>query len=251
MSNTTLGAFSIFLPILIGLVIYVIVLTIASIWHVFRKAGKPGWACVIPVYNCVVYCDISERPRWWVILLFIPLIGFIIAMIMNAALARKFGKSGTFGALGLTFLPWVFYPILASPASRHTEEIALHPSRMDRFGVLLTSLLIFCFVSYPLGVIGTIIGAAMHQEQPPAVTSMPALGPFALCLIAAANLAAFGSAVAIWKYRKWGVYSFIGLHILMFATLISNGLPVSTNVGLLLTPLILILMLRPVWNALK
>lgn len=50
----------------------IIVLMIASMWKVFTKAGKPGWAAIVPIYNIIVLLQIVGRPTWWIILFLIP-----------------------------------------------------------------------------------------------------------------------------------------------------------------------------------
>src|SRR5215207_5702210 len=86
-------------------------LVIVAMWKVFTKAGQPGWASIIPIYNIYIWCKIVGRPGWWVILLFIPLVNFIIAIILSIDLAKSFGKGVGFG-LGLAFLGFIFWPIL-------------------------------------------------------------------------------------------------------------------------------------------
>ena len=89
----------------------IIIVVIAGIWQVFTKAGKPGWACLIPIYNIVVLLQIVEKPIWWIILMFIPLVNLVIAFLLQMAMAEKFGK-GIGVAVGLFFLPFIFYPWL-------------------------------------------------------------------------------------------------------------------------------------------
>jgi len=98
---------------LIFTLIYIalIVAMIAGCWKVFAKAGQPGWAIFIPFYNFYVMCQIAGRPGWWLLLLFIPLVNFVIAIIVAIDIARKFGQSAAFG-IGLAFLGFIFYPIL-------------------------------------------------------------------------------------------------------------------------------------------
>ncbi len=98
------------LPMLIGLAVLVFV--IASVWKVFVKAGEPGWACLVPIYNLIVYLKIAGKPLWWVILFFIPLVNFVFALLASLGLAKNFGKGAGFG-LGLFFLGFIFVPILA------------------------------------------------------------------------------------------------------------------------------------------
>ena len=94
---------------LIGLAIVVAV--IAGFWRVFDKAGKPGWAAIIPIYNIIVLLEIAGKPLWWIILFFIPFANLVAAILVGLAVARNFGKSDGFG-IGLGLLFFIFYPIL-------------------------------------------------------------------------------------------------------------------------------------------
>lgn len=89
-----------------------IILPIVAFWMIFKKAGKPGWAAIIPIYNMVVLCEIVGRPAWWVVLLFIPFVNFIILIILMWDLARSFGKGVGF-TIGLILLSYIFILILA------------------------------------------------------------------------------------------------------------------------------------------
>jgi hypothetical protein len=104
-----MGAIIALLVLAIELVI--IVAVIAGIWKVFVKAGKPGWAAIIPIYNVIVLLQIAGKPVWWIILFLIPLVNIIMAIIVGIAVAKNFGKSGGFG-VGLGLLGFIFYPIL-------------------------------------------------------------------------------------------------------------------------------------------
>ncbi|MHC5068307.1 MAG: DUF5684 domain-containing protein, partial [Planctomycetota bacterium] len=42
---------------------------IASCWRIFTKAGQPGWAAIVPIYNVIVYLKVVGKPMWWLILL--------------------------------------------------------------------------------------------------------------------------------------------------------------------------------------
>jgi hypothetical protein len=95
-----------------------IVLMIASMWVVFSKAGKPGWASIIPIYNVFVMLSIAKKPAWWLILFLIPFANLVTAILLANGVAVNFGKNGGFG-LGLFFLPFVFYPILAFGDARY------------------------------------------------------------------------------------------------------------------------------------
>ena len=89
----------------------VIVAVIAGIWKVFAKAGKPGWAAIIPIYNIIVLLEIAGKPLWWIVLFIIPLVNIVAAVLVGIAVAKSFGKSEAFG-VGLALLAFIFYPIL-------------------------------------------------------------------------------------------------------------------------------------------
>ena len=108
-STSTSGHVS---PAFIIFWLLVTVFLIAAMWKVFSKAGKPGWACLIPIYNLYVWCKIVGRPGWWIILMLIPLVNLVVCIIVYVALAKAFGKGVGF-ALGLIFLGFIFFPILA------------------------------------------------------------------------------------------------------------------------------------------
>ena len=88
------------------------ILIIVSVWKVFIKAGRPGWASIIPFYNIYVLLQIAEKPGWWLILFLIPFVNIVIWVITAIGVANNFGKGGGFG-VGLFLLPFIFYPILA------------------------------------------------------------------------------------------------------------------------------------------
>jgi hypothetical protein len=90
----------------------VMVFFIASMWKVFTKAGKPGWASIVPIYNLVVILQIAEKPIWWILLLLIPIVNIVVAVMVYISFAKAFGKGTGFG-LGLAFLSLIFLPILA------------------------------------------------------------------------------------------------------------------------------------------
>lgn len=87
------------------------ILIIAAWWKVFSKAGQPGWAAIIPIYNLYVWCKIVGRPWWWILLMLIPFVNFIILIILFIDLAKSFGKGVGF-AIGLILLSVIFFPIL-------------------------------------------------------------------------------------------------------------------------------------------
>jgi hypothetical protein len=99
----------------------IVILVIAAMWKVFEKAGKPGWAAIVPIYNLFVLCEIAGKPAWWGILLLIPFVNIVVAIIVVLAVAKNFGKGAGFG-IGLLLLPMIFYPMLAWGDARYQPQ---------------------------------------------------------------------------------------------------------------------------------
>jgi hypothetical protein len=94
------------------------VILIAALWKVFAKAGKPGWAAIVPIYNIIVMLQIAGKPAWWIILFFIPIANVVVGILIAIGIANAFGKSGAFAA-GLILLGFIFYPILGFGSSQY------------------------------------------------------------------------------------------------------------------------------------
>lgn len=92
------------------------VLMLVSMWKIFVKAGKPGWAAIVPLYNVIVSYQIVGLNPWLLLLFLIPVVNVIAAIVLGimyvGRLAKAFGK-GTGFAVGLYFLNFIFLPILA------------------------------------------------------------------------------------------------------------------------------------------
>jgi hypothetical protein len=104
------------LSIIVGLLIAL--LLIVAMWKVFTKAGQPGWATIIPIYNLYIWCKIVGRPGWWIILMFIPFVNIIVGIILCIDMAKSFGKGVGFG-IGLALLGIIFCPILGFGSAQY------------------------------------------------------------------------------------------------------------------------------------
>jgi hypothetical protein len=87
------------------------ILMLAGLWRTFSKAGRPGWAAIIPIYNVIVLIQVSGKPVWCVLLFFIPFVNVIMYILVLVALATNFGKGAGY-AVGLLVLPFIFHPML-------------------------------------------------------------------------------------------------------------------------------------------
>ncbi|HEV7779746.1 MAG TPA: DUF5684 domain-containing protein [Chitinophagaceae bacterium] len=98
----------------IGLIIVWLIICIVGIiasWRVFVKAGQPGWASIIPIYNIYIMTKIAGKPGWWVLMFLVPFANIYFAVWLINMISKSFGKDEGFTA-GLIFLGFIFWPIL-------------------------------------------------------------------------------------------------------------------------------------------
>ena len=105
------------------MVVYIalLLLGIVTMWKIFTKAGEPGWAAIIPIYNFIVLLKIAGKPAWWIILMLIPFVNIVILAIVCISLAKNFGKSAGYG-WGLFLLGFIFGPMLAFGDARYQPQ---------------------------------------------------------------------------------------------------------------------------------
>jgi hypothetical protein len=99
------------------------VLTIVASWVIYKKAGQPGWAAIIPIYNWLVLLRIIGRSWWWLLLLLIPFVNIVIFIIMMLDLAKSFGRGVGF-AVGLILFTAIWLLILAFGSSQYIGPAA-------------------------------------------------------------------------------------------------------------------------------
>ena len=94
---------------------------IAGMWKAFAKAGQPGWACIVPIYNIIVLLRIVDKPWWWLFLFLIPLVSLVVAIYISHLVSKRFG-----GGIGMTllliFLPFIAWPVLGFGGATYTAE---------------------------------------------------------------------------------------------------------------------------------
>ncbi len=92
--------------------IFVAAVLIVANWKIFVKAGKPGWASLIPIYNIIVMLQIVDKPIWWLVMLFIPIANIVFGIMIMYNFVLKFGQPGWHVILAL-FIGIVYYPYIA------------------------------------------------------------------------------------------------------------------------------------------
>ena len=114
----------------------IVVFVIAGLWKVYEKAGQPGWACIVPIYNIIILLRIVGKPWWWLLLMCIPYVGLVWSIWTYNMLSKSFGKDEGF-TVGLVLLSPVFFPILGFGDARYLgpygDPIAFKQATMPQF----------------------------------------------------------------------------------------------------------------------
>lgn len=112
------------IAILIPLIIIgvsIAVLEIVALWFVLEKAGEPGWAAIIPIYNYLMVIKIAGKPWWFILMMLIPIVNIVIYIIILNGLSKSFGKDEAF-TVGLFFLRFIFLPILGFGKAQYSGD---------------------------------------------------------------------------------------------------------------------------------
>ena len=96
----------------------IIVVLIVGMWKVFEKAGKPGWAAIIPIYNLIILLEIVGKPMIWILWLIIPCVNIVFMIWLYNLVSKSFGKSEGF-TVGMVLFPYIFWPILGFGDARY------------------------------------------------------------------------------------------------------------------------------------
>ena len=86
-------------------------------WKLYKAAGEAPWKAIIPVYNAIILLKIVHRPKWWVFLLFLPVINLMMFMVLWIDTVKHFGKNKSIDGvlavltLGFTSTPSIIKPI--------------------------------------------------------------------------------------------------------------------------------------------
>ena len=106
-----IGALMAMLAGMMFILILPMLVMIIGMWKVFTKAGKPGWAVIIPIYANIVMLEIIGQPWTRLLWYLIPFYGIYLAIVDLNTLSRSFGKDTGF-TVGLILLGPVFWCIL-------------------------------------------------------------------------------------------------------------------------------------------
>lgn len=115
----------------------IIVLYIAGFWKIFEKAGKPGWAAIIPIYNTIVIAEIVGKPAWWgVVAALVPCVNIVFTVWLLNLLMKSFGKEVPLWTILTLFFGFVTIPVIGFGSDRYIGPTAAEATGGDSFSNL-------------------------------------------------------------------------------------------------------------------
>ena len=135
-----------------GWLLFILVVQIIhglSTWKLYVKAGRKAWEAFVPVYNGIVLMQIINRPKYWILLLFIPVINLFLFPIIWIETLRTFGKKSTLdmvlGVLTLGF--YITYVNYTQEVTYHADRDLKAPNKtMDTLGSLSFAIIVATLV---------------------------------------------------------------------------------------------------------
>ena len=112
--------------IMLLLILGLLFLITLSMWKIYEKASKPGWAVLVPFYNILIFLEIIKKPWWWLILLLIPYINIIWIIWSLNLFVKSFGDKSFWSVIGIIFLPFIYLPLLAFDKKAVYKELDLN-----------------------------------------------------------------------------------------------------------------------------
>lgn len=115
----------------------IVVLYIAGFWKIFEKAGKPGWAAIIPVYNMIILAEIVGKPLWWgVVAALVPCVNIVFSIWLLNLLMKSFGKEVPLWTILTVFFGFVTIPVIGFGDARYIGPTAAEATGGDSFSNL-------------------------------------------------------------------------------------------------------------------
>ena len=109
-------------------------------YRLYIKAGRKGWEALVPIYNAVVLMQIIRRPKWWVILLFIPIINLMMFPAVWVETLRSFGRTKWVDTL-LVILTLGLYLFVVNYNSKTTYDKDRDLNSKSWFGEWISALM--------------------------------------------------------------------------------------------------------------
>ena len=105
-------------PAVIIFYIAIAIFELIVMWKIFAKAGQPGWAALIPIYDVIVLLKIVKMDWWHILIMLIPGAMIVYGILLPYKLATAFGKSTGFAVLTI-FFSSIMFPVLAFGSAKY------------------------------------------------------------------------------------------------------------------------------------
>jgi hypothetical protein len=115
------GMLPMFIIPLVIIALHIMAIRYVALWFVLKKAGEPGWAAIIPVYNLLMIIKISGKPWWYILLFLIPIVNIVIMILILNGVSKNFGKGGWY-TVGLIFFRTIFFAILGFGPAQYVGD---------------------------------------------------------------------------------------------------------------------------------
>lgn len=115
----------------------ILVLYIAGFWKIFEKAGKPGWAAIIPIYNMIIIAEIVGKPIWWgIVAALVPCVNIVFSIWLLNLLMKSFGKEVPLWTILTVFFGFVTIPVIGFGDAKYIGPTAAEATGGDSFSNL-------------------------------------------------------------------------------------------------------------------
>ena len=121
----------------------------AGTWKLYESAGRKRWEAAVPIYNAIVLMKIINRPTWWTILLFVPIVNLIMFPVVWVETLRSFGKTSTTDTfLGIFTLGFYIYYVNYTQPLNYVTDRSLQPRSTvgDTIGSFLFAIVVATLV---------------------------------------------------------------------------------------------------------
>lgn len=115
-----------------GIPLIIVVINMIISWKIFVKAGQPGWASLIPIYNIFVLLQIIGKPWWWFFMFFIPSVNVVFVIWATNLFCKSFGKDFLW-TIGMFFISFILLAVIAFGDSKYLGPAGKHFRMEERY----------------------------------------------------------------------------------------------------------------------
>lgn len=108
----------------------IVVASIAGLWVLFQRAGKPGWMAIIPILNLVVMVSLAGKEWWWIILFFVPIANIVALIMVFKHFLENYGEREL-----LNIIIGIIFSFLYIPYMAFIKKSTYNPVHQPKFNI--------------------------------------------------------------------------------------------------------------------